>query len=150
MPMHEGLSRVQCRLVCALLALALFGAMITTSPAATATNLAAALFDGRVVPHLQIEVPPEGLKALRSYRQVWGQPRPERHDVKVTVRAGNAVFTNVAMHLKGSFTFQPIDGKPSLTLNFDKVTWTYQKQRVDQGAEGNVENYWEQSTNTGG
>jgi type VI secretion system secreted protein Hcp len=38
----------------------------------------------------------------------------------------------------------------TLTMNFDKVTWTYQKQRVDQGAEGNVENYWEQSTNTGG
>jgi hypothetical protein len=118
MQMPEGLSRVQCRLVCALLALALFGAMTTTSPAAT--NQAAALFDGRVVPHLQIDVPPEGLKVLRSYRQVWGQPRPERHDVKVTVRAGNTVFTNVALHLKGSFTFQPIDGKPSLTLNFDK------------------------------
>src|SRR5262249_40071168 len=26
-----------------------------------------------------------------------------------------------SIHLKGSFTFQPIDAKPSLTLNFDKL-----------------------------
>ena len=37
-----------------------------------------------------------------------------------TVREGGQVYTNVAIHLKGSFTFQPIDAKPSLTLNFDK------------------------------
>jgi spore coat protein H len=78
------------------------------------------LFEGRVVPRLQIDVPPEGMAVLKDYRQVWGKPRPERKDVHVTVQAGNTLLTNVALHLKGSFTFQPIDGKPSLTLNFDK------------------------------
>jgi spore coat protein CotH len=33
---------------------------------------------------------------------------------------GKPLYTNVAVHLKGSFSFQPIDGKPSLTLNFDR------------------------------
>jgi len=78
------------------------------------------LFTNFFVPHLEIEIPPEGMKVLENYRQVWGQPRPERVDVKATVREGLAVYTNVAIHLKGSFTFQGIDEKPSLTLNFDK------------------------------
>jgi hypothetical protein len=78
------------------------------------------LFDSTLVPHLQIEILPDGMKVLEDYRQVWGQPRPERIDVRATVREGTAVYTNVAIHLKGSYTFQPIDEKPSLTLNFDK------------------------------
>lgn len=48
--------------------------------------------------------------------------RPPRIDVKATVREGATVYTDVAVHLKGSFTFQPIDARPSLTLNFDKFT----------------------------
>src|SRR5881394_1467538 len=82
----------------------------------------AVLFTNGVVPTLRIEAPPEAMRTLRAYHQVWGQPRPERVDVRVTVRDGDRVFTNVAMHLKGSFTFQPIDDKPSLTLNFDKFS----------------------------
>jgi hypothetical protein len=78
------------------------------------------LFTTFFVPHLEIEISPEGMKVLENYRQVWGQPRPERIDVKATVREGRAVYTNVALHLKGSYTFQAIDEKPSLTLNFDK------------------------------
>lgn len=72
------------------------------------------------VPELRIEIPAEGMATLRRYQQVWRQPRPERVDVRATVREGGRVYTNVAIHLKGSFTFQPIDAKPSLTLNFDK------------------------------
>jgi hypothetical protein len=77
------------------------------------------LFTGPV-PSLRIEIPAEGMKVLRDYHQVWRQPRPERIDARATVREGGRVYTNVAVHLKGSYTFQPIDGKPSLTLNFDK------------------------------
>ena len=80
------------------------------------------LFTNGPVRHLQIEVSEEGMKVLRSYHQVWGQPRPERVDVKATVRQGGVVYTNVAVHLKGSFTFEPVDDKPSLTLNFDKFS----------------------------
>ena len=79
-----------------------------------------ALFTGPV-PRLQIEIPPEGLKVLESYQQAWRQARPERIDVPVTVREGERVYTNVALHLKGSFSFQPIRGKPSMTLNFEKL-----------------------------
>lgn len=77
------------------------------------------LFTGPV-PKLRIEIPADGMKVLREYRQVWRQARPERIDARATVHEGERVYTNVAVHLKGSYTFQPIDGKPSLTLNFDK------------------------------
>jgi hypothetical protein len=69
---------------------------------------------------IRIEIPEEGMKVLREYVQVWRQARPERIDVRATVREGGKVYTNVAVHLKGSYSFQPIDEKPSLTLNFDK------------------------------
>jgi spore coat protein H len=80
------------------------------------------LFDERVVPRLNIEIPPEGMEILREYQQVWREKRPERIDVKAIVREGDQVYKDVAVHLKGSFTFQPIDARPSLTLNFDKFT----------------------------
>ena len=78
------------------------------------------LFTNGMVPHLQLEIPREGMEVLEKYHQVWGKPRPERVDVKAVVREGKTVYTNVAVHLKGSYTFQGIDEKPSLTLNFDK------------------------------
>ncbi len=77
------------------------------------------LFTG-AVPRVRVEIPEAGMKVLREYQQVWRQARPERVDVRATVREGERVYTNVAVHLKGSWTFQPIDGKPSLTLIFDK------------------------------
>jgi spore coat protein H len=78
------------------------------------------LFVTREVPRLNIEIPAEGMKVLREYRQVWRQTRPPRIDVKAIIREGNQVYTDVAIHLKGSFTFQSIDRRPSLTLNFGK------------------------------
>src|ERR1051325_10988626 len=72
------------------------------------------------VRRLQIEIPPEGVAVLQRYQQVWRQARPERVDAHATVREGTAVYSNVATHLKGSFSFQPFDAKPSLTLNLDK------------------------------
>ena len=81
-------------------------------------DVTAALFTGPL-PRVQIEIPAEGMTTLRAYNQVWRQKRPERIDVRVTVRDGLRIYTNVALHLKGSYSFQPIDGKPSMTLNFD-------------------------------
>ncbi len=78
------------------------------------------LFSGNVVPKLRIEIPPAGMRVLRNYEQEKGGPRPERVDVQATVREGDKIYTNVAVHLKGSWSFQPVDEKPSLTLNFDK------------------------------
>ncbi len=77
------------------------------------------LFGGGVVPKLEIQIPAEGMKVLREYHQVWRQPRPERVAVQVTIREGARTYTNVSVHLKGSYTYQDIDQKPSLTLNFD-------------------------------
>lgn len=77
------------------------------------------LFTGPV-PRVSVEIPEEGMRVLREYRQVFRQTRPERVDVRATVREGGKVYTNVAVHTKGSWTWQPIDAKPSLTLNFDK------------------------------
>src|SRR5262245_52738836 len=47
------------------------------------------LFTNGPVRHVQIEISEDGMKVLRDYHQVWGQPRPERTDVRATVRQGN-------------------------------------------------------------
>jgi hypothetical protein len=93
----------------------------STAAAATTTTASAGdeLFTGPV-PELRIEIPAEGMGVLREYQQVWRQQRPERIDVKARVREGGRIYSDVAVHLKGSFSFQGIDDKPSLTLNFDK------------------------------
>ena len=78
------------------------------------------LFSGAIVPRIRIEISPESMTTLREYQQVWRQPRPERIDVQATIREGAKTYTNVAIHLKGSYSFQPVDEKPSLTVNFDK------------------------------
>ena len=78
------------------------------------------LFTGGVVPKLELQISPAGMKVLQDYHQVWRQPRPARIDVQVTIREGGHTYTNVSLHLKGSYTYQDIDQKPSLTLNFDK------------------------------
>src|SRR3954471_5544254 len=77
------------------------------------------LFAGPV-PVLKIEIPADGMETLRQYNQVVRQEHPERKDVHVTVREGETVYKDVAAHLKGSYSFRPIDDKPSFTLNFDK------------------------------
>jgi hypothetical protein len=93
-------------------------ALAASLPACGAT--APPLFTNGLVPQMSIDIADESMEVLRGYRQIWGQPRPERVDVKVTVSEGDRIYTNVALHLKGSFTFQPVDGKPSMTLNFAK------------------------------
>ena len=80
------------------------------------------LFTRSVPPKIQIEIPDAGLAVLRQYDWRQASENNPRQDVRVTVREGNTVYTNVALHLKGSAgSFRPIDSdKPALTLNFDK------------------------------
>ena len=79
------------------------------------------LFTNEAVPHLRLEIPPEGMAALRRYHWEWGGNTEGRTNVLVTVREGTTVYTNVALHLKGAAgSFRPVDDKPALTLNFDK------------------------------
>lgn len=94
-------------------------ALNATAVAATNDQAGDDLFTGPVR-RIRIEIPTDGMAILRNYQQVWRQPRPERIDARATVREAGRVFTNVAVHLKGSWTFRPIDDRPSLTLNFDK------------------------------
>lgn len=78
------------------------------------------LFAGSSIPSLEIEVSPEGMEILRAYRFSINDEM-ERTNVLATIREGNRVYTNVALHLKGHLgSFQPVDSKPAFTLNFDK------------------------------
>ena len=72
------------------------------------------------VPVLKIEIGPEGMRVLRNYHQQLRQEHPERIDVHATVREGEQVYEDVAVHMKGSYSFREVDDKPSFTLNFDK------------------------------
>jgi len=80
------------------------------------------LFSQRIIPRLRIEIPPEGMEVLREYHWRRNEDNLPRKDVRAIVREGEIVYTNVAIHLKGSAgSFRPIDAeKPALTLNFDK------------------------------
>lgn len=59
----------------------------------------------------EIQLSAENLAALRV---------APREYVSGTVRADGQTYTNVGIHLKGVATFRPVDGQPSLTLNFSK------------------------------
>jgi hypothetical protein len=88
-----------------------------------AAEAADELFSQRAsIPRLKIEIPAEGMATLRQYYWRRDEDSASRTDVRATVREGDVVYTNVAVHLKGSAgSFRPIDSeKPALTLNFDK------------------------------
>ncbi len=61
------------------------------------------------------------METLRGYAFQREAARADRPEVLCTVREGTKVWTNVAIHLKGSLgSFRPVDAKPSFTLNFSK------------------------------
>ena len=80
------------------------------------------LFSNTNLLRIDIIVPEAGMAALRSYNWDSAHPNPtDRPYALATVNARGNVFTNVAVHLKGSFgSFRPVDNFPGLTLNFDK------------------------------
>jgi hypothetical protein len=79
-----------------------------------------ALFNGKELPQIRIEASEAALATLRQYEWKFG-PQTERESVKVTIREGETTYTNVALHLKGAAgSFQSVDQKPALTLNFDR------------------------------
>lgn len=69
-------------------------------------------FTNYTIPRIRIQLDTNALAALRNkYREY----------VKGTVIEGETTYRDVGIHLKGQYaTFQGIDGRPSLTLNFDK------------------------------
>jgi spore coat protein H len=77
------------------------------------------IFQSTNLLRISIEISGEGLTTLRN-------PFARRHsgekpDALATVVEGARTYTNVTVQLKGFTTFQPIDGLPSLTLNFEKL-----------------------------
>src|SRR5260221_4100249 len=96
----------------------------TSSQAAEAAKTSGAgddLFTNHLVARLRIEIPPEGVEILQSYQWNRNVNGHDRSNVLATVREGNKVYTNVAIHLKGGLgSFRPFDDKPALTLSFDR------------------------------
>jgi len=80
------------------------------------------LFTGSAIRRLRIEIAKPGIATLRKYHFERDAMDVERVPVPATIREGETVYTNVAVHLKGGFgSFRPVDDKPGLTLNFDKL-----------------------------
>ena len=78
------------------------------------------LFTNSAVRHLRIEISEEGMATLRI-PVARARSASDRPAVRATVSEGDRVWTNVAVHLKGSYgSFRPVDDKPALTLSFDK------------------------------
>src|SRR5829696_4842165 len=67
---------------------------------------------------ISIEIPAEGMQALRASRT--SRTASGKTEAQATVIEAGHTYTNVSVQLKGFSTFQPIDRQPSLTLNFSK------------------------------
>jgi spore coat protein H len=105
----------------AILATGIWLATIIAGFAATNPHESDELFTNSAIRHLRIEISKENVEALRPYTWRTRKDLP-RISVPATVREGTLVWTNVAVHLKGAYgSFRPLDDKPGLTLNFDKL-----------------------------
>jgi hypothetical protein len=70
------------------------------------------LFATNALPHLRIQLDAAAVESLRT------EPRDF---VAATVSQNGAVYSQVAIHLKGSTgSFRPIDDKPAMTLDFSR------------------------------
>src|SRR6266508_3678781 len=75
-------------------------------------NVAEDFFQSSVIPHLSITINEANLIELQ---------KDNRNYVRAHVREAEAIYTEVAIHLKGGTgSFRELDDKPGLTLNFDK------------------------------
>src|SRR5688572_4449825 len=71
-----------------------------------------AFFTNGVIPHFKIEITGTNYDSLQ---------RDPRRSVRAKVTDGKTVYEDVAIHLKGAAgSFQPLEARPALTLNFDK------------------------------
>jgi hypothetical protein len=74
--------------------------------------LSAQFFQRPDVPLIEVTISEADLKTL---------DKAPREYVKATVREGGRTFREVGVHLKGGISsFEPVDSKPALTLNFDR------------------------------
>jgi hypothetical protein len=99
--------------------LALLASMLVALTASQAAEIRREeLFDGPVL-HWEVLVRRTDLAKLRKSGGPWNRQADE--DAHATIRAGDKIWTNVAVHLKGAAgSFRPVDDLPALTLNFGK------------------------------
>jgi spore coat protein H len=94
----------------ALLCLAAPGLPAAAGGAVPGRGEADALFTNGTLLRLALDIPERGLDSLR---------RDPRQYVAATLREGNTLYSNVAVHLKGSVgSFRQLDDRPGLTLHF--------------------------------
>ncbi|HEY0549983.1 MAG TPA: CotH kinase family protein, partial [Verrucomicrobiae bacterium] len=77
------------------------------------------IFNSTNLLRIAIEISPEGVQTLQATHP--GRGTQEKPEAAATVIEGGHVYTNVSVQLKGFTTFDPIDRRPSLTLNFNKA-----------------------------
>ncbi|MEW6159188.1 MAG: CotH kinase family protein [Verrucomicrobiota bacterium] len=95
-------------------------ALLSCSLAASSASGNSDIFQSTNLLRISIQISEEGIRALRR-SQPATRPFQERPKVQATVIEGGRRYTNVLVQLKGFSSFQPIDGKPGLTLNFAKM-----------------------------
>ncbi len=96
---------------------------LDTLRAGEARRVRDAFFERPQIVHLEIEIQEPDMAALRSYRWQWNaETAPPRPKVAVTVREGGDTYHDVSLHLKGAAgSFRPVDDRPAMTLNFDRL-----------------------------
>lgn len=95
-------------LVCPTLCGSLFAA---SASALKNRALADTFFTNGTATHLVLEISEDGLNSLR---------RQPREDVRATLREGDTLYPDVAVHLKGSAgSFRRLDDRPGFTLDFN-------------------------------
>lgn len=119
------LSRIESSTLMALALTSLFFGLASSPQANAARQTSEAEFEniftnGPII-HVQIKITEKDMAILRKSRWEWGGGQEKRATVQATVREGDRLYTNVAIHLKGAAgSFRPVDDTPGLTLNFGK------------------------------
>ena len=88
--------------------------LLVLLPSSLAAGTNGDLFAQGVLWRLQLEIPAQEMKSLRSN---------PREYVKATLREGTNVVRDIGIRLKGASSFQPVDQKPAFTLNCDKFVF---------------------------
>jgi hypothetical protein len=88
--------------------------LLVLLPSSLAVGANGDLFAQGALWRLQLEIPAQEMKSLRS--------RPREY-VKATLREGTNILRDIGIRLKGASSFQPLDQKPAFTLNCDKFVF---------------------------
>src|SRR5687767_9153449 len=75
------------------------------------------VFRGTNLLQISLTIPEAGIEALRHSNRR-NEPKPK---AIACLTEGGRTYSNVTVQLKGFTSFQPIDGTPGLTLNFDRI-----------------------------